>query len=422
MQETKNSATFGTLALIISDIAILDALFMMFGANNHEASLNLRFLPWMLLTLLTFILYYTFLRKERTLVQAVIFLGIAYVFTVFIMLGFFAMQPGIVLNLIAVLFFAIPFCRLYFLLEEPPTLDKLISRFGAIIFVLLITFVFLIGTGESLARAVPCIGVLILSLVALVIMRTMNSGADSKSGVKGAFVICTFLILIGCVITLFVLVSFGETLAAGAIAIWSVILYILSSIARFFAWLFSLLEVSELDTTIMGGAPMPGANEMMYYGEIMDFGEVVLVLFLSAIGLAAIALIVWWTIQLRKRKIGGKPSKKAIVIRKSKLGLRLKTDNFMDSLKFIIKGIIYRNTPQGVFLKLERWGKLRRKGRALSETPRKYLMRISDSVPEQREALSKLADALDAIFYDSQKELPKIITPKELSEVRRAFT
>jgi hypothetical protein len=415
---TKNRITFGAFALLISDIAMLDAVFMMFGANSHEDTLNLRFSPWVIVTAVAFALYSLFLRKERTLLQAVIFLGVAYIITIVIMLGFLPMQPGIILNLIAMLFFAIPLCRLYFLIEEPPTLDKLISRFGAIIFVLLFVFIFLIGTEGSLIRSIPSIGALILCLVALVIMRTTNSGVDSRSGIRGAVVIFTFVLLIGCVVTLFIFVSFGDVLMAGAIAIWGGITYLLSVIARFFEWLASLLPMREFET-IHGGTPMPGTDEAFMTGEIMDFGEAVAIVFLTTFGIVAAIIIVWWTIQMRKRRLGGMRNRKRIVVQKSKISLRWKADRFVDTLKFVIKGILYRNTPQGVFLKLERWGMLRRKGRKSSETPRSYLRRIADNVPEQRNALNKLADSLDAIWYGTCAE--STITSKELRLIRRAF-
>jgi hypothetical protein len=416
--ETKNSATFGTLVLLISDIAILDAIFMFFGVNTHEALLNLRFFPWMSLTILIFILYHLFLRKERTLLQVTIFLGVAFIITIVVMLVFFAAQPGLVLNLIAILFFAIPLFRLYFLVEEPPTLDKLIARFGAMIFVLLFALMFLIGTEESLIRAIPCAGVLILCLVALIVMRTMHSGADNRSGIRGAFVICAFLLLIGFVIVLFIAVSFGDALAAGAIAIWSGIVYLGNLILRFFAWLVSLLPMREFEL-VTGGEPMPGGDGAFEAGEMMDFSEVIMIAFLVGIIVAIAAIVVWFAIKLRKNKIGGRRSKKTIVIKKSKIGLQLKTNSFINNLKFFIKGIVYRNTPQGVFLQLERWGMLRRKGRAPYETPRNYLMRISDSVPEQRDALTKLADSLDVIWYGIYAE--PTMTTKELASIRRAF-
>ena len=416
--ETKNSQGFGVLVLLISDIAILDAIFMFFGANNHETLLNLRFFPWSFLTILIFSLYYIFLRKERTLLQAAIFLGVAYITTVVIMFVFFALQPGIVLNLIAILFFAIPLCRLYFLIEEPPGLDKLIARFGAIIFVLFFVLVFIIGTEDSLVRAVPCAGVLILCLASLIVLRTKHSGADNKSGIRGAFVICAFMLLIGLVIVLFVAVSFGETLAAGAIAIWGMLVYLGSLIARFFAWLVSLLPAREFEV-INGGTPMPGAGGDIMAGEMIGFGEAIMTAFLVAIIVAIATTIVWFAIKLRKRKLGGKRSKKTVAIRKSKIGLQFKTSHFINNLKFFIKGTIHRNTPQGVFLKLERWGKLRRKGRAPGETPRNYIKRIASIVPEQREALNRLADSLDNIWYGAQTE--STMTTKELSSIRRAF-
>jgi hypothetical protein len=72
-----------------------------------------------------------------------------------------------------------------------------------------------------------------------------------------------------------------------------------------------------------------------------------------------------------------------------------------------------------VFLKLERWGKLRRKGRAPWETPRSYLKRISRDVPEQKELLEKLADALDENWYGNKEEVH--ITAGELAFIRRGF-
>ena len=416
--EARPNTTFGSLVLILSDIALLEAIYMLLNANNANVMHNVSFWTWSSITVLVFALYYLFLRKERTATHAIIFLGVSYLITVTILLLVFLSSAGWLFTIFAILFCAIPLFRIYFLFEEPPKIDRLIARFSALIFMLLLVLLFIIGTGNSFIHALSCAGALVLCLIAIIVLRTRHGGADGSRRIRGIGVIFGFLLLIGVTVAVFVMVSFGDVLAAGAVALWAGLTYLGGIIARFFTWLFSLFQVREFDAAPGELTPMPSGEAAMM-GEMMDFSEAILAVFLIAVGISALSIVIFFAIKLRKNKLGGRGVKRTVVTQRTRMSLQAIAEHFIKNFQFFINGIIYRNTPQGVFLKLERWGKLRRKGRAASETPRSYLERISDSVPEQKEALSKLADALDISWYGEKTEAH--IETSVIKSIRKAF-
>jgi hypothetical protein len=422
--EEKTRSVFGTLVLIISDIAIIDMIYMVLGANYYSAVTGISFLPGITVTVLTFMLYHLFLRSERTLPQAVTFLVVSYFVTVVILLVFFMHPPNIILTVLAIMFWCIPFWRIYFLTETPPTLDKFIARFGSITFSLLFVLVFVVETGAPYTRILPCAISLFLCLAALIAVRTAGSGADSSRGIRGVAVILAFLLLIGSIIAVFLLfaaASFGMTIAAGAAALWHGIKYAGNMLLEFLIWLNSFLPE-------LGEGRAPESEPMPFLGEISDWGSpfvflgaTAFLIILCVIAALTAAVVAFLVIRFRGKKLGGRRMKKASAISRFKLRMRPEvTKRFFNAVRFFIDSILFRNTPQGVFLRIERWGRLRRRGRAPGETPRNYLKRISYDVPQHKEALTKLADALDAHWYGDSaiSQMPL----DELTAIRRAFS
>lgn len=416
--ETRSGTTLGALVLIMSDIALLEAIYMILGANDSTGTRIGSFWAWASITIVVFAFYYLFLRKERTVAQAIIFLGVSYIITVLIMFIFIVTITSLIMTVIAILLWAAPLLHMYFLFEDPPKLDRLISRFSILIFTSLLVLTFIIGTESSFVRILPCLSTLILCLIAMIVVRTKHGGADGSSRIRGIGVIFGFLLLIGAIVAVFIIVSFGDTLAAGAAALWTGIVFLGNLVTRFFVWLASLFQVREFDAPLEAMLYIP-SGEASAYGETWDFGETILTVFLIIMGICALVIITFLAIKLRKNKLGGKRTKRTIAMRRTKLGLRILLRRFWDNFKFFVDGIVYRNTPQGVFLKLERWGKIRRKGRVIGETPRVYLERISDSAPEQREALMKLADALDVSWYGDKTKA--FLDASVIASIRKAF-
>jgi len=413
----KSNSVFGPLILLLSDVAIIDAVYMMIWADDLSTASGIGLVPWLTMTAATFVLYRLFLRRERTLPQATVFLAVAFLATFVLLLVFFVRPPSLILSVITILLWSIPFWRIYFLTETPPPLERFISRFAAITFVLLLVLIYVAGTGKSYIVILPCASSMFLCLAALIAVRTAGSGADGSRGIRGAGVILAFLLFVGAIIAVFLLfaaASFGATVAAGAAALWRGVQYLGDAVLKFLNWIILLLpmpksgEPPEVDhAQFSDGMAYEGEN-LTFFGETL---QLIVICIIAALIATAVILIV---AHFRHKKLGGKRIKKTADVSRFKLRLRPAfSKRFFSAVRFFIDSILYRNTPQGVFLQLERWGKLRRRGRALGETPRNYLKRISGDVPQQREALAKLADALDAHWYgdpgDAQMEVGELV-------------
>jgi len=422
MMEERNNSLIGALVLIISDIALIDAVYIIIGMNHHDAATGIAFFPWALCAVLACVCYRMFLRRERTLPQAVVFLGLFYLMTTAVLLIFFIRPPNPVFFVLVLLFLSVPFFRIYFMAEMPPTLANFIARFGAITFVLLFMLIFVVGTDRSFTLVLPCLITMILCLVALIANRTMGSGADSGRGVRGVAVILFFLTLIVAIVVLFWIfaaAAFGATVVAGITALWDGIRTVGNILLAVLLWVFSWIPALD-GSGASPGEPIHSANGTDGFGTIQMLGETALLVILCLAAVLCLALVIFIVTYFRRKKLGGKRNQKAVRLKTFKLQMHITfTKRFVNAIKFFVSSIMYRNTPQGVFLRLERWGKFRRRGRTPGETPRHYIKRISDEVPEHKEALLKLADALDACWYGSLSSSEMSI--KELAAIRRAF-
>lgn len=421
--DENNGSVFGALILLVSDLAMLDAAFMIFGTDSSRMALSIGFWPWLVLAVLSFSSYQVFLRRERTLLQAAAFLAAAYVVTVTVMFVLFVDLPSPLAKIVAVLFWSVPLLHTYLLTRTPPALEKLTMRLDVVIFVLLFVLLYVIGTGEAYIRALPCVISLLLCLAALIVVRTTGVGADEGGKIRGAAVMLAFLILTGAVITAFLLfasASFGDAVAAGAAALLSALRYAFDLIMRALFWLLSLIPMPDAGGELPPGMA-PAALDLPGEAEMIDFGPTVLVVIICVLAALAAAAAIVALVRYRGQRLGGYRVRKTAVVKRRRIRSRASfLRRILNSFKFLGYSILYRNTPQGVFLRIERWGRLRRRGRASSETQRNYLMRLSGDVPENRDALLGLADALDALWYGDPalSQLPR----HELIKLRRSFS
>ena len=403
----KNSPVTGAIAVIMSDIVLIDLLFIFIGLNHYNDTSGVGFFPLSTMAVLTFVLYRIFLRKQRTVPQAATFLIASYIITVFVVLTFSGGQSSLALTLLAILTCSVPQWRIFFMTEDPPTVEKLIGRVGAMTFSLLFVMITVVGVGNPSTVMFPSIISLAVCMIALVIARTAGASADTSRGFRGIAFILAFLLLVSAitgVFLLFISVAFGATIATGAVAIWSGIVAIANLFGGFIIWIASFFPMPDLDGEILA-EPLHGVTDMaVELGPLYDLREAAVVIGLVVIIIAIVAFAIIMAIRLRNKKIGISRVKKVETESRSKLNLKfIIISRFVNALKFFITSIIYRNTPQGVFLSLERWGKLRRRGRRVGETPRSYLMRLAKDAPEHRELFVSLADALDESWYAETK-------------------
>ncbi len=194
---------------------------------------------------------------------------------------------------------------------------------------------------------------------------------------------------------------------AAVSALWDVI-------NRFFTWLLSLLPLPEMDTAL---EPEPAASSVVT-GELekMEFPLETLYIILGVIGLLILALGVFLIIRHRKVKIGLPQTISRRVNapgvrgwRRSETPLSFACTN----IKFKIMSFRYRNTPPGVLVRLEKFGRKSGAPRLGGESFREYLGRLS---PDGQ--LTPLSDSLDAMYYGkAEKGLGK----NECRRIRKNF-
>ena len=416
-------SVFGTLTLLISDIAMLDAAFMIFGTNGGRAALSIGVWPWLILATASFALFRLFLRREHTLPHAVAFLAGAYAATVTVLFAFFVDLPSLLSTIVALIFWSVPLWRIYLLTAAPPAFEKLSMRLDMIIFVLLFVLLYIAGTGGPYARALPCAISLILCLTSLIIMRTTGSGVNEGGKIRGASVMLAFLLLVAAVITVFLLfasASLGNAIASGAAALLYGIKRFFELLGRVLIWLISFLPAPDHSDESLSDIMAPPVFEPQGDAESIDTGPAAFIVIVCVFAALVLAFLIIAVVRYRGSVLGGKRLRKTTAIKRRSSRARASfLRQFIGRVRFFGYSILYRNSPQGLFVWLERWGRAHRRGRSQSETQRKYLMRLSAVIPQHEAALLGLADALDARWYGDPSASQ--LSRHELIKLRRSL-
>ena len=218
---SRTGSVMGALSVIMSDAAMLSAAYMIVGLKDGESPVSIGFLPWLLCAVAAYFLFGLFLRRERTLPQAVAFLAVSYVITAAVLLIFFVSLSGPLSYVIAAVFWLLPFWNIYSITAEPPTMEKISSRFEGVVFVTLIVLIVVLGTGNQLRHALPCALSLVFCLLSLIVMRTAGSETGGHF-IRGAAFMIARLLIIGAGIAAFLIfasVPVGDAAAAAAAAV-----------------------------------------------------------------------------------------------------------------------------------------------------------------------------------------------------------
>ncbi len=419
--ENGRDSGFVALMMTVSDISMLTAAIWVFGYAEHREILKIGIIPWIVLVLATLLLYRLFLMRERTVAQAAAFLAVFYIAAAAVLFAFFIHLKGPASYIIAAMFQAIPVWHIYSMTETRTTPEKLVGRLEALVMVLLAVLAFVAATGSPLKYALPCAASLILCLAALSADRISGGSDDGK--IRTVVPIAALFMLAAVAAAAFLLfasVPVGNAVTAAALAVFRGAKYLAVLIGRFLAWLISLLPETSDDNVLsdIGGLPPEFAGAE---GELEDVGPAMIIAMTASIAFLGLAFFVYVVIKFRKKRLEGTPKKKVQkLIKAPRQGLFLLfLGRFSGELRFILDGIIYRNTPPGVFVHLERWGRLHRKGRLAGETHRQYLTRLAAGLPQCADDLYRLSDALDAHYYcDRELHIPR----RELAAIRRSFS
>jgi hypothetical protein len=419
--ENESGSGFTSFTMIVSDISMLTAAVWVFGYAKHREILRIGIIPWLTFALATLLFYRLFLRRERTLIQAATFLAISFAIAAAVLFIFFIRLKGPVSYIIAVIFQVVPVWHIYSITDAPPTLEKLIGRLEALIMVLLAVLAFAVAIGISLIYTLPCAVSVFLCLIALIVERTADGEGHGRRMRCAALVLSLFL-LAGAgaaAFLLFASVPVGSAVTAIALTLLRAVKHIAALMGRLLTWLASLLPESGAVEALpeTGGQPFDVSGEA---GVFKDAGPVILLILFGTIAAVLLAFILYAVIKFRRKRLGRTAKKKIRPLNKarSRGHLALSLRRISDSVRFFVDSIIYRNTPPGVLVHLEQWGRRHRMGRLTGETHRHYLSRLATGVPERTGELNRLSDALDSYYFGGRK---LHMLKCELTAIRRSF-
>ena len=420
MTAQNNWTRFAGGVSVVTDAAIMDALFLSFSYIESDSFQSPGLPLWALCALLCYTVNLFFLRKPRP-IPALAGLNVALLAgTLFVVFRFSATLTGWVATAFTVLFLLISVARTFQFAWSPVTLSAQLIHadllFLALVWLALSAQPLLADRPDYLALQ---LAVLLLNLACAVALRV--GGGTEGSVLVGAPVAGGLLsvgLLAGLMVVLLILVrtlaghsrTAVDTIAAGitsgAAALWD-------AINRFFTWLFSLLPKPDLAQSALPEATLPSMDESGALEEaVLDptilyiAGAVVLVL--AVIG-AVLLLIRFRHSKLTLGKVGGVS---APPVRRKKLrgALGRRLEALMAELRFRVLAFRKRDTPAGVLVWLE--GRMKKAGapRLPGETPRAFLLRLPLD-------LSSLADLLDAQYYGSKGE--GYLSPAQCRDLRR---
>ncbi len=409
MDEQRYFTRFCTL---FTEGMFLCCLFAMIGGINSQPPQSLEALPYTLWCGIVGLVMTWFLGKERTVPQLALF-GTA----------LWALGSGVVLALssldgvtgyaFGLLFVAEPLLRSVQIELKPAGKRQALNLLE--LSVLGTALMLLAGAGGF---SLPPMGrellVLTIPLNLFHLVRSRVAGGRTAAQVSGRFV-----------------GMLGAVLTAGAIALLTMVMIAAASqparkllsaffggIVAAFTWIGDLLSRGIMWLILL----LPPADEG-YWAEMQQAalektpqaqealvntlppwaaGIALLVILVLAVAAAAALLR-----GVRVGRIGGKRVKTKAKVRRPGLwsALRRWGSGTMERLRFWLRSVRFRHTPQGLLIRLERWAILHRCPRKPGETCRAFLERIGSQPRFQsgREELSLMAEALDRIYYKGEK-------------------
>lgn len=407
---------FPSVAALISDIILLNSLFLLFSSLETGVGMEPGYLLWVLCGLFTYLCNRLFLGKSRPL-PAVFFLNFLLFAAQMVLFYFY----GVNIGGFPAWFFAVSFLiyttsRAYSLVVTPITAVKTLvyvecSFLGVLAFLSVqLGPTFTVSPLHNLV----VFGAFILNLTALITTRIAGEKSRTlfMSKMQGVFSLGTVFLLIGALLsTFFLFLSQGVT--AGLSRLFVFITQIVGAVFRFIwkalDYLLSLIPAPpNYDVTLPEPGFMPVPSEAAAEKPIaVEAWVIVAVLCVAAA--AVVFLIAYLIFRFRKVRIGrslgseGREEPQSRIIRP--VGIKRVFARLLFEIRFFIGRIVHRNTPPGILLMLQRRARLHRITRHPGETHRRYLSRLILSLHrEQDEPLAalaaRLADELDTYYFD----------------------
>jgi len=417
----------------MSEISAMCNSFILFSyLKNTEGGRTIVMWPWLAMCGAALVYMRFFVKKERTVEQLAACGAVIYGIIAAVMCAFFIRADTVVTWLFALLFMALSVFRAVHIniVGVSPRVFTLCCELCAV------GLVFLMFVEAGTPFELPAyylafdIGLLGLDFAALVVLR-VSADSESTAVSKSAGI---FFLAGGAAVAALAAAGFALFLSADIAhlmqGLLSRIIYLggaaFGALTRFLDFIVSLLpepERGQMDLPPMQEA-YSGTGEEYY----ANADPAVAAIIFSVIAAALALFLIYAAFKLRKIRLSRHTASRAYrrpaaVIKSEsalkKLGelLRQKAQAVM----FLIRSVIMRNTPQGVFAALERRGRSKGRARRTGESQRAYIARLSQYMePEAKADMSRLADELDRLFYSGGTSGETALTRHELRRIRRA--
>lgn len=428
-------ASVADFTAIFTELSFMASLFFQFSFLQTDVAMEIEILPWACMAFLTYLLNLWVTRRGCTIPQLAAMGAAIYVVQLALVFLFFSSLQGIGPHLFAVLFVGIAVFRCAYICVVPIPRDRYLGYTECAI----IGTALLIFTQIGVVAFPPLYNVclfasVVLSFLSTVRARVTSDKSETLSLSKGQGIVALCAIAAVAAALLFAAGSMfalpvRQGLQTAVVTGVSAIKAILGAVGAFILWLFSLLPAPDQQAYDMG-EPLPG---MGMAGEPeMDLqmlpGWVLALLVVAALAAACILAVILLR-KMRLLRVQAAPrGKTAVKRRKSPLSGafgRWFAAKWL-AVKFFWCSLWYKNTPQGLMVFLENWGRAHKIPRGQGETCRCYLKRLTDAAGMQDETLrarlSELCIQLDRFYFgpEDRDSLRHAMPGKEISTLRRA--
>ena len=393
--------------IVISEVALMDALYVSFSWIEHRDFRSLGLHLWILCSLLCYAANLLFLRRPRSIPALAVFNAALWALSLCALFLFTARLSGWASVVLAVLFVLTSLARALHFSQNSARLSTHLIHVD----MLALTLLWLALAAQDVLLTHPSylslqLIVFLLCLLCAVALRVGGDGsgrvlvgAPVAGGLLSAGMLGGLIMIVFLLIRLFAdhsrtaVEHLIHGLTAGLSALWQGLLAVLT-------WFFSLFpDKGAEDADLL----LPPVDSFPDGEVVIDEFKLDPRLLWALGGLAAAAVLALLLValfhlrhsKLSLRKIGG-IAPAPIRRRKLQSGLKKRLSALWHTLCFHVTAFRRRNTPAGVLVWLERRMKKAGMPRLSGETHRAFLLRIS---PE----LKPLAQTLDMQFFSTGK-------------------
>ncbi|GEM_PF-5901548 len=424
---------FANAVSVVNDISIVNTLYLIFSFSETGVVSDIGYLPWFSCGLLGYFINYWFLKKPRT-IPAIAFLnGFLYAAEALFLYLVSGRLGGALAYAFAAVFLLITVCREYYLVLHPVTPQSTLTHTEGCVILVLFLYFFQIGGFEvPVSYNVIMFLVLLLNIAAMIKFRISSEHGNtlSVSGRWAALIFGAISLALAVLLLLYAGFLSGavrEATTAVLAFIGASVKFIFHLIGSIIMFLISLLPPPPTEEGLPPEQPQFKIPE--FETSDLSVNETALMV-LGALAVAAvIALIAFLLMRFRHTRIssvfGGERLKQEKV-RSDRLSLLRRLINAArERLKFFVLSVVYRKTPVGLLLSLQRFGKRRGLKRLSGETHKSYLTRLAAATDvfsgEDAPAFAqRLCDELDFGYYseNGSQDFKCRLSPHEISHAR----